>query len=224
MFAFAGVSGSAHAIGNWNILLAREPEPDLEFTEEELDPSPLHEMSPKQPPKRSGSRPLLWVLLLVLIGGAAYLAMEPEMLMDLLDPILGGSSSKPKSTAPAPSPAPSPSAAPGAPAPAPTASDVQAPSPSVPSQPIPAPVTTIVPGPLFAEGQKVTVIVDPTIPGDTASLSLDSIGSRPGALVRVGATLTVLDGELQNNAWVYAVRSEDGNKGWIAEKRLKLRP
>jgi hypothetical protein len=33
----------------------------------------------------------------------------------------------------------------------------------------------------------------------------------------------VLDGDLQPGGWVYSVRTDDGVKGWIPEKRLRLK-
>lgn len=74
----------------WSLFFARQPEPDLEFTEEELEqtsnirsPSPL-----KTPPKKPGKSPLIWVLLLVLLGGGAYVAMEPDLVMNVVGPFL----------------------------------------------------------------------------------------------------------------------------------------
>ncbi len=43
-------------------------------------------------------------------------------------------------------------------------------------------------------------------------------------MLRPGAIVTVLDGELLNNAWVYSVRTQEGEKGWIPERRLQARP
>jgi hypothetical protein len=77
---------------------------------------------------------------------------------------------------------------------------------------------------MFGEGQKVTVAFDPGAPGDTVTLTLDPTGIRPGPAVRPGAILTILDGDLQAGGWVYSVRSDDGAKGWIQERRLRLKP
>lgn len=77
---------------------------------------------------------------------------------------------------------------------------------------------------MFGEGQKVTVSLDPATPGETVALSLDPAGTKPGPAVRPGTTLTVLDGDLQATGWVYSVRSDDGTKGWIPERRLRLKP
>jgi len=149
MFATAG--GSSYAVSplTWSLFFARQPEPDLEFTEEELEQtSNIRPSSPMKPPKnkKSGGSPLLWLVLLVLIGGGAYVAMEPEMAMDLIGPILGET--------PEPQPAPTPIAkkpvAP--PAPIPTTPPVQ-PQPSAtapvspPAEPPPAAIPTPAPGP-----------------------------------------------------------------------------
>ncbi len=49
----------------WNVLFAEDSDKDLDF-DEGFEEDELHE---SKPPSR---RPLLWILLLVLIGGAAY--------------------------------------------------------------------------------------------------------------------------------------------------------
>lgn len=92
MFAFAGNPSLGGSPLTWNLFFARQPEPDLEFTEEELEQTTtVRSPSPKKPPKQSNDRPILWVLLLVLIGGGAYVAMEPEMVMEYIEPLLGES-------------------------------------------------------------------------------------------------------------------------------------
>jgi hypothetical protein len=205
----------------WNLLFARQPEPDLEFTEEELEQTTtMRPMSPKKPSKK-------WVLLLALVGGVVYVAMEPEILTEWLNTILGENSplpgpppramtpkpQPPVATAPAPEPAPT-IAVPAPPAPAMT-TPAAAPESTVP------PATTI--APMFAEGQKVTVTADPTAPGEAIPLFLDSSGAKSSLIVKPGVTLTVLDGELQGNSWVYSVRTDEGTKGWVPEKRLRLK-
>ncbi|WP_447977210.1 hypothetical protein [Candidatus Nitrospira bockiana] len=37
------------------------------------------------------------------------------------------------------------------------------------------------------------------------------------------STLTVLDAELQNDGWIYLVRTETGEKGWIGETHLSAK-
>lgn len=92
MFAIAEGPSFVGSPLNWNLLFARQPEPDLEFTEEELEQTTtVRSPSPMKPPKKSNGRPLLWVLLLIVIGGGAYVAMEPDMLMEYVGPLLGES-------------------------------------------------------------------------------------------------------------------------------------
>lgn len=224
--------------------MARQPEPDLEFTEEELDQTtatrPVSAMKPGK--KSRGGRPLLWIFLLLLVGGIGYLAMEPEQLADWLAPFTGDSPSEPPAVATRPKPAPPsmPPPAPPADAPAapPAASDTlptpatpgdapavppsTAPSSMTPATTPTAPPVTVA-SPMFAEGQKVTAIGNPTAPAETIPLSLDPAGMKPGPVIRPGITLNVLDGDLQPGGWVYSVRTDDGVKGWIPEKRLRLK-
>jgi len=219
--------------------MARQPEPDLEFTEEELDQtSATRPVSSMKPGKKSrGGRPLLWIFLLLLIAGIGYLAMEPEQLADWLAPFTGDNTSEPPAVATKPKTTPS-SPAPMTAAPtAPPSASEPVPAPSVPAETSPSPSTmppsAVAPGmaptapavasPMFAEGQKVTAIGNPTAPAETIPLSLDPAGTKPGPVVRPGVTLSVLDGDLQPAGWVYSVRTEDGVKGWITEKRLRLK-
>ena len=242
----AALVGNLTSVGNpfnWILLFARQPEPDLEFTEEELDQTTaMKGTGPLNPQKKSGGgRPFLWIFLLALIGGFAYVAtMEPEMLSEWLSPYLGESTppvamkQKPLAqapvapSAPAPQAAPSPSdegSAPLTPAAPPPATAVAPPAPTF-SQPettarLAAPVAPLTP--MFSEGQKVTVTVDETAPGGNIQLFADSSSSKPGPIVRPGVTLAVLDGDLQPGGWVYLVRTDEGAKGWVAEKRLRLK-
>ena len=259
MFAVAG--GPSFAGNPLSALFfARQPEPDLEFTEEELEQTTnTRSSSPMKSPKKSGGRPVLWLLLLALIGGGAYVAMEPEMVMDWVNQLLGETpapqppqmAARPAPPAPIAQPAP---ATPDAPAPIPAGPQASAPMPATPSptSPMasaPAPVgTPAAPGatpappampaspamtappalaalaPMFGEGQRVTVSVDPAVAGGTLTLFQDPAGTKPGPAVRSGTGLTILDGDLQPSGWVYSVRTDDGAKGWVAEKRLRLKP
>ena len=234
---------------NWTLHFARQPEPDLEFTEEELDQTITTKAGgPMNPRKKSGGgRPILWILLLALVGGIAYVAtMEPEMLTEWLSPYLGESTPppapppiamKPKPSPPAPvaPPAPAPQAAPspssGASAPlAPATSPATAVAPAAPAV-VPPPQTAARPAapvvppldPMFSEGQKVTVTVDEMAPGGSIPLFADSSSSKPGPIVRPGVSLTVMDGDLQPGGWMYLVRTDEGAKGWVSEKRLRLK-
>ena len=254
MFAIAGGPSLTGSPLTWNLLFARQPEPDLEFTEEELEQTTtIRSPSPVKPPKKSSGRPLLWVLLLVVIGAGAYVAMEPEMIMDYVGPLLGESpapqsqppvarrpappkpappvqATQPQTTVPAPPPAapvevPQAAAPTTAPVPAPP-STPPVPTASAPIQTSPAPEAPITasPIPLFSEGQRVSVLGSPTNPREKVVLAQDAEGTRPGPAIPPGTALTILDGDLQANGWVYAVRSDFGTKGWLAEKQLKLKP
>ena len=230
---------------NLTLLFARQPEPDLEFTEEELDQSiATKARGPVNPRKKSGGgRPILWILLLALVGGIAYVAaMEPEMLTEWLTPYLGESTPPPMAMrpkplvpapvappAPAPQAAPSPSheaSAPLAPATSPAAAVAPAaPAVALPPQTAARPAAPVVPplDPMFSEGQKVTVTVDEMVPGGSIPLFADSSSSKPGPIVRPGVSLTVMDGDLQPGGWMYLVRTDEGAKGWVSEKRLRLK-
>ena len=230
---------------NLTLLFARQPEPDLEFTEEELDQSiATKARGPLNPRKKSGGgRPILWILLLALVGGIAYVAtMEPEMLTEWLTPYLGESTPppmamRPKPLAPAPvtPPAPAPQAVPSpsnqasaplAPATSPaTAVAPAAPTVAPPPQTAARPAAPVAPplDPMFSEGQKVTVTVDEMVPGGSIPLFADSSSSKPGPIVRPGVSLTVMDGDLQPGGWMYLVRTDEGAKGWVSEKRLRLK-
>lgn len=226
--------------GNWSLLFARQPEPDLEFTEEELDQTTTtRSTGPLNPRKKSGGgRPILWILLLALIGGGAYVAtMEPELVTEWLGPYLGESTPppmamKPKPSTPAPVATPAPQAAPiqtdetTAPlAPATTAASPATPAAVPPPQMAVKPAVPVAPSssPMFSEGQKVTVTMDETAPSASSPLFADASSSTPGPVVRFGATLTVMDGDLQPGGWMYLVRTDEGAKGWVSEKRLRLK-
>jgi hypothetical protein len=258
MFAIAGGSSLADSPLNWSLFFARQPEPDLEFTEEELEQTTsLRSSSPMNSPKKSGGRPVLWILLLAVLGGGAYVAMEPEMVMDLVGPLLGESPTpppqppvamkppaRPAPPAPAAQPAPVPAApssaastpTPQTTAPAPTASvtpaqmPTPAPAPSVPTASAPElaaalPPVTATPDPLFSEGQTVSLLATPGAPrGATVPLMKDAAGTKQGPAIPPGTVLKIVDGDFQNDGWVYFIRSNYGTTGWVTEKQLKLKP
>jgi hypothetical protein len=232
---------SAWSPFNWTICFARQPEPDLEFTEEELDQTnTMNARGPMSPQKKSGGgSPILWVLVLALVGGIAYLSMEPDIVTEWLSPYLGESTPppvamKPKPAAPAPMPAPpqavvTPSNDASAPL-TPTAPPAAAITPVAPAV-TPPPQTAAKPGapvvlssePMFSEGQKVTVTGDNKAPDGDISLYAESSSNKPGPIVRLGVSLTVMDGDLQPGGWVYLVRTDEGAMGWVSEKRLRLK-
>ena len=230
---------------DWTLLFARQPEPDLEFTEEELDQTITTKARGPIPPRKKsgGGSPIVWVLLLALVGGIAYVAtMEPEMMEEWLSPYLGQSppppmAVKPKPSAPAPvvPPAPAPQAAPSpnnetsAPlaqgTPPATAVAPAAPAIVPPPQVAARTAAPVLPplDPMFSEGQKVTVTLDEKAPGGSISLFADSSSSKPGPIVRPGISLTVMDGDLQPGGWMYLVRTDEDVQGWVSEKRLRLK-
>lgn len=224
--------------------MASQPEPDLEFTEEDLDEAVPPPAPPMNAPKRSKKGPFLWILLFLLVGGIGYVAMDPDAAMQLIQPYLDGGAETSQPVAQRPSgPAPKPAAVP-APAPAPpvappavvdsTTAPVEAPAPipaPAPTPVVPAPVPSVKPapapvriaGPLYAEGQRVMVIADPSRPKSPMPLFVDSVGTKTSTTVPASTTLTILDGEYLKNGWVYAVRTQDGRKGWIPERSLRLK-
>lgn len=241
MVALVGNMTSAWSPFNWTRLFARQPEPDLEFTEEELDQTnTMKARGPMRPQKKSGGgSPILWVLVLALVGGIAYLSMEQEMVTEWLSPYLGESTPppvamKPKPAAPAPVLAPpqaagtpsSDASAPLGPATPPVAAVAPvAPVVAPPPQTAATPVTPVLSSsdPMFSEGQKVTITGDNAAPDGNISLFAESSNNKPGPIVRPGVFLTVMDGDLQPGGWVYLVRTDDGAIGWVSEKRLRLK-
>ena len=246
MVSSTGIPAMRSEWTNWHLLFASQPEPDLEFTEEDLDESMPPPAPPMNSPKRSGNKPLFWILLLLLVGGVGYVAMDPDGAMQLVEPYLGGGAEpaqpviqKPPVKAQAPKQAPTvaPPVVAGNSTPAPA--DVPAPSSAMPAPAIPAPAmpalqpaasapkpaapTVRVAGPLYAEGQRVTVIADPTRPKSPIPLFVDAVGTKTSTTVLAGATLTILDGDYQKRGWVYSVRAQDGRKGWVPERSLRLK-
>lgn len=239
MVSSTGIPAIGSEWTDWRLLFASQPEPDLEFTEEDLDEAMPPPAPPMHAPKRSKKGPLLWILLLLLVGGIGYVAMDPDGAMQLIQPYLEGSTEtnqpvaqRPPAPIPKPAAAPAPSSAPPAvidsappaPAEAPTPTPAPAAAAPVPAPVVkPAPAPVRVAGPLYAEGQRVTVIADPSRPKSPMPLFVDSAGTKTSTTVPAGATLTILDGDYQKNGWVYAVRTQDGRKGWIPERSLRLK-
>ena len=253
MVSTMGIPAIRSEWGNWHLLFATQPEPDLEFTEEDLDESTSPPSPPMNAPKRSGKKPLLWILLLLLLGGIGYVAMDPDGAIQLVEPYLGGdedtappapkmppaTAQTPKAaptvappappvvadrTPPAPAEIPAPPSAPVAAQPMPSTPAPAAPA-LKPTAPVakPAAPTVYVAGPLYAEGQRVTVIADPTRPKSPIPLFVDAVGTKTSTTVLAGATLTILDGDHQKRGWVYSVRTQNGRKGWIPERSLRLK-
>lgn len=184
MFVTAGGSSYAGSPLTWSLFFARQPEPDLEFTEEELEQtSNIRSSSPMKPPrnKKSGGSPLLWLFLLVLIGGGAYVAMEPEMVMDLMGPILGETpepqlAPPPMAKKPVPPPAPIPNIPPVQPQPSATAPVAPPAEPPPAAMPTPAPV----PSPtLDSTSAQALPATSPPVPPTPASQAAPSQKAEP---------------------------------------------
>jgi len=149
------------------------------------------------------------------------------MLEEWLSPYLGESTPPPVAMTPkpvAPKPvtpqAPPPQAMPK-PSDQASAPLAPAPSPAAPDTPA-APVTPSL-DPMFSEGQKVAITADDMAAGGSIPLFADSSSSKPGPIVRPGTSLTILDGDLQQGVWMYLVRTDEGLRGWVSEKRLRLK-
>ena len=227
MFGQSGHAAAASEVPGWGILFAKEPDLDLENLESEAPHKPL----PKTPTPRKprGKRGLLLVLLLIVIAGGAYLSSDPALLMELIGQVTGSLPPAPSAPIP-PRPPAAPVVKPPAPLVAPPTTMVAPPTPSPavaappPAPPPVPPPASGPPAPLFTEGQRVLVFADPALPPGPVPLTIEAGGTRSSFTIRPGATVTVVDGELRSNGWVYAVRTEDGAQGWIEEKRLKAKP
>ncbi len=195
MFAIAGGPSFAGSPLTWSLLFARQPEPDLEFTEEELEQTTnIRSSSPMKSPKKSGGRPLLWILLLALVGGGAYVAMEPEMIMDYLGPILGESPT-PQEQPPVVARPAAPKPTPGAPAgqPGPAATAPVAPRAQMPQTAVPPPATA--PGPTAAPSTPMASVPSPPpapMSPPTPAAVAPPITSSPAPLFGEGQRVTVL--------------------------------
>ncbi len=136
MFAYAGTAVTSHDSLNWTLLFARQPEPDLDFEEdltEETQPVSGGSSQPGKAPKGKGGSPLKWILMLALLGGGAYVAMDPDSVMNTINEMMGES--------PAPVVAPPPPMRPAPPTQGPSAPASPAPAPAPIAATPPAPMT-----------------------------------------------------------------------------------
>jgi outer membrane biosynthesis protein TonB len=254
MSVASSVTLSMNALPGMSLFFAKEPSSAGDPTQADMDKTVV-----LGPPGKKGPTPpstkeriLFLVLVLIIVGGGGYLAVNPEVLMNLLGDAPGDTPpplprprvAKPVAPVPtqAPVSAPAQPAAPEAgPVPVPAPPQPPAMAPPVPAAPASAPVPVAptappavptaaaptaapkpptssaapdIPTPRFGEGEKVSVSA-------LTPLTADSAGKKPGmATAAPGSTLVVLDADLQNYAWVYSVRTEQGVTGWIAEKNL----
>ena len=202
-----GSHGMIGTLPGWTLLFAREPESDLPLhvTEPSTAPGTPSSPTPQKPPRL---RILVLIVLLLVVAGGAYIAMDPELVMKLM----GEDQPVP------PAPARTPARSPVAPSPSP-------PEPTAEMEPTPSvPLPSIVPSPLFGEGQHVIAVLNPRTPTAPLLLNQDSARTLPGPSVKSTDTLVVLDAELQGQSWVYFVRNDEGAKGWVAEKQLAAKP
>jgi hypothetical protein len=211
----SAIAGGPSFVGrplNWSLLFARQPEPDLEFTEEELEQTTtIRSPSPMKSPKKSSGRPLLWVLALVVIGGGAYVAMEPDMLIEYVGPLLGES--------PAQQPAPPVARKPAPPKPAPPVPATQ-PQATVSTPPPPAPVEvpqaaapTPAPVPAPASTQPMPTASAPMQASPSpAPATVAPVTASPTPLFSEGQRVSVLADPLNPGAKVFLAQNAEGTK------------
>ena len=232
MVASTGIPALSNGGTDWQIFFARQPEQDLEFSDDDLDEAVPPPAPPMNAPKRSRKGPLLWVLLLVLLAGIGYVALDPDGAMQFLEPYLDGGRENTQpvprnnaGNAQAPTIVPPKLVDKGPPAAPESTSTSPAPVVPEPAAPAitPAPAFVNVAAPQFSEGQRVIAVSDPARPPSPVALLADAAGTHTSMTLSAGATLIVLDGDYQRTGWVYAVRTEDGRKGWIHERSLKLK-
>ena len=161
-------------------------------TEQDLEfDEELEEDGPDQH-KPPKRRPLLWILLLVVVVGGAYWALQPDY------------SFLPDEEPPQVTKTP-PAITPG---------------PSVGGQPDRS-ASALLPRPHFREGQRVFLTQDPGEGPATLALTSNSLGTKAGPTVKPGETLTIMDGDIVDQGWVYEVRTKSGMTGWISEAKLR---
>ncbi len=77
------------------------------------------------------------------------------------------------------------------------------------------------PIPKFGEGDTVTLSTSHIENNPSMALTGDVAGMQPGPRVKIGETLTILDGEMIDQHWVYQIQTPSGHEGWISEKHLQ---
>jgi hypothetical protein len=204
--------GTVSSLPSWHLWFAKEPEPDVDLELQETStaqnqPAPFGTPASQKPPRL---RILILIILLLIVAGGAYFAMDPELVMKLT----GQEPPVPSPATPSVTAVRRPVVPP--PSPSPRTVDPEALDSIIPAGALPAPS--------FGEGQRVSVVSNSASPGLPLSLSQDAAGTKPGPTVGAGGTLLVLDAELHDHTWVYLVRTDEGAKGWVAEKQLAARP
>ena len=180
-------------IHNKAILFGQKADEDLDFD------GGLDEMDDYRydhDPKPPSRRPLVLIFLLLVVASVGYFVMDPGPLSSLTSMVKAPGSEKSALKTTSKAPAPRGKSAP--------VSYVQPPIPT------------------FQEGQLVAVFVKPSGPS-SLRLSGGAEGKKSGPLVRAGELLTILDGSLVNNTWMYFVHTKSGASGWISEHQLKAK-
>jgi len=144
-------------------------------------------------PKPPSRRPLILILLLLIVAGIGYFMMDPGALSSLTSMITAPGSKTLDHTASSKTPGTHEDT---------TSSTAQPPVPS------------------FQEGQLVAVEANHS-GASSLKLTGDAQGKQPGPSVTAGELLTILDGALVNNSWVYLVHTKSGASGWIGQHQLK---
>lgn len=197
MIRQSGFPAAVSSLPAWSILFAREPEEDMDLDElddenkAETDDTGSQPDEP-EPDKSSRPRPLMLALLAVVAVGGGYLAMNPDVVMDLMGQ---GTEVEPQAPVPAaptaahpvpPSPkamvAPAVPAPPASPAPAiappgPVSPQAKPAPPAAPAAPSTPPVQTAKAGPV------PVAPATPAPPAPAASVSQPLFGE--GQLVTV---------------------------------------
>ena len=145
--------------------------------------------------KPPNKRPFLLILTIALIGGLLYFTLDLDLISSIGNMIVSPTKTS-QGTQPLPQKTP------------PRAS--QSPSKSISA-----------PTPRFSEGQRVRLSAASGSTTSMIRLLKDPEGTRPGLSVRVGESLTILDGAYINNRWVYQVTTQSGSSGWIDGQHLK---
>ncbi len=76
------------------------------------------------------------------------------------------------------------------------------------------------PVPTFHEGQRVAVSLKESFP-PRFRLRNEAGGEQLGPVVKTGDVLTVIDGSLIEETWIYFVQTQAGESGWIKEMHLQ---
>ena len=169
---------------HWPIFLARDADQDLDFDEGLED----DELDHHKPPNR---RPLLWIVILLLVVGTVYWALNPDFFMGT------GTDSMDQSPPP----------------------DMASPLPG--QNPSAMGTSSSVSLPKFAEGQQVLFLMSAEGKTESVTLKGDASGTKPGPAVKTGEVLTIVDGEIIGTGWVYKVQKSSGATGWVLENEVR---